>query len=118
MQSVFSVQENLSHARGTEWQKAAAGTNSGAIATQPAAANVIHKIFWVQFFTDADSILQILDDTTVEWEGKLDVDVAGWNYPFYFPVPLIGSSGKKVVAKIASSSSDCHVSFGGFSTRN
>jgi len=116
-QSVFTIEENLSHARGTEWQEETAGTSSGATATKAAATNVQHKIFWATFYCDADTLITITDGATVIWEGKVDVSVVGLTYHVTFPVPLVGSVGAAVTAVIASSSADCRVSFGGFSDK-
>ena len=117
MQSIFSVEENLSHARSTEFQEKGSGTTGGATATAAAVTATIHKCKWATFYTDTDSILQIKDDTTVIWEVKIIIATAGKFAHFPFPEPLVSTVGKALTAVIANSSSDCFVSFGGFSTK-
>lgn len=113
--SQFSASAGINGQRGTEFNATAAGTNSGATATKAAATGTKHYITDVDFWTDTDSLLQILDGSTVIKEWKIDVSAQGWNFSRSFRTPLIGTEGGAVSAKITSSASDCHVSFGGFS---
>ena len=116
MQSIFSVEENLSHARSTEFNAYAAGSTS-ATATKAAVAATIYKCTWATFYADTDSLLQIKDDNTVIWEIKLVVATYGKGFHVTFPTPLIGAENKDMSALVVSSSADCFVAFGGFSTK-
>lgn len=113
--SLFSVEENLSHTRGTEWNEIQAGTSSGATATKAAISGMIHKVCQLSGHTDKDSLVQILDGSTVIFEVSRDVDVEGKTFHFTFPEPLQSTAGNAMSAVVADSTSDCFVSFGGFS---
>lgn len=92
-------------------QQAAAGTNAGATATEAAVVGKKHMITSLDGWSDAASLIQILDDTTVIKEWKLLADT-----PFskeFFP-PLEISADKLASGKIAASTADCHVSIDGF----
>ena len=116
-QAIFTTEENLSHARGTEWRANAAGTNAGATVTKAAETAISHKICWATFYTDVDSIITISDGATVIWEGKIDISVIGFMVHVVFPIPLIGTAGNSVAAEIDLSTSDCRVTIGGFSEK-
>lgn len=116
MSDLFSIQAILSHARGTEFQEKTAGTNSGATATKAAQTSVIHKCMWATFYTDVDSLLQIKSSSTVLWEVKLIIATGGQALHVPFPEPLVSVVGEALTAVIATSSADCFVSMGGFST--
>jgi len=118
IQSVFHSEENLSHARGTEWSEYTAGTDSGASATHAAETGVQHKVFWATFYSDADSVLTIKDGSDVIWEGKLVVATMGNTLHVTFPIPLIGTAGNAVSANVASSTADCAAALGGFSDKS
>jgi len=98
------------------WNEKTDGTNAGATATHAAATAERHHILWATFYTDADSILQIKDGTTVVWETKIDVSVEGFTRHITFPEGcLVGTRGNAVSAVVASSTADCAVQLGGYS---
>ena len=89
----------------------AAGTNSGATATEAAAVGKKHMITSVEAWSDGAVLLQLKDDATVIKEWKLLADT-----PFSkdFRQPLEITAGKAFAAVVANSTTDCHVSFSGF----
>lgn len=113
--SGFNAHEGINAQRGSEWSEKTAGTAAGATATHAAVTGAKHYITDVDFWTDADSLLQILDGTTVVKEWKLDVSVGGLSLHRSFRTPVIGTAGNLVSAKIVTSSADCHVSMQGYS---
>jgi len=100
-------------AGGNTWGEDTAGAAAGATATKAAQSERTYKILWATFYTDADSLLQIKDGSTIVWEGHLDVDVQGTTLHVTFPGGLDGTKGNAVSALIAASSADCRVTFGG-----
>ena len=112
----FSTEANLSAARGTEWRDYGVGTNGGATATKAASSGARHKICWATFWSDTDTLITLKSGSTTIWEGKLDIDVVGLMIHILFPEPIIGTISEAVTANVASSTSDCGVAFGGFST--
>jgi hypothetical protein len=94
------------------WYEYKAGTNSGATAPHAAATGKMHVATSLSGHTDADSLLQIIDGTTVVWETKLDVSLVGIH--FSFPVWVPATPGAAISGKIASSSADCHVHICGY----
>ena len=116
VQRIFRTEENLSHSRGTEWNAYAAGTNAGATATKSAGGDgVRHKVCQISGHTDKDSVVSIIDGITTIWEIAIDVDVDGKWFHATFPEPLQGTPNTALTAVIASSTTDCFISFGGFS---
>jgi|GEM_PF-1451627 len=119
IQRIFPIEEALNHSRGTEFNEVAAGTGSGATATKAAAAGVRHKIQRVHGHTDKDSLLQLKDGSTVIWETAIDVDVDGKEIAFDLSnCPVIGTAGNAVSAVLASSTTDCYISIGGYSDKS
>lgn len=91
--------------------QAAAGTNAGATATEAAVAGKQHYITMVSGWVDAAQLVTMKDDTALKDEIKALADT-----PFkmvFFP-PLRITAGKKAEAKIANSTSDCHITLHGF----
>ncbi|KKN18467.1 hypothetical protein LCGC14_0955520 [marine sediment metagenome] len=113
-QHVFTTEENLSAARGTEFQANTAGTGSGAVATVAAVEGARHKVTDIHGWSDAAGLLQLKQGTTVIWEVKVEADK-----PYFqsFPTPKVGALSALVSATISASTSDCHVGLGGFSTK-
>ena len=98
----------------SSWSETQAGTGSGATASHAAASGTQHFVSCISGHVDADSIIQILDHTTVVWESKIDVSVEGFSFSFYVGnIPI--TPGNKADGKIASSSADCQVNLGGSS---
>jgi len=119
IQSNFTIEEALNHNRGTEFNEVAAGTSAGATATKATATGVRHKIQRVHGHTDKDSLLQLKDGTTVVWETTIDVDVDGKEIGFDLSgCPIIGTAGNAVSAVLASSTTDCYISIGGYSDKS
>ena len=116
----FTEQEALNISVGSsKWKAYTAGTSAGAVATKAAGTNEIQVITWATFFSDTDSLVTIKDGSDTIWEGHMDVGVAGTLLHVTFPFgTLFASSGAAVTANIASSTTDCGVSFGGFSISN
>ena len=98
----------------TYWSKTAAGTNSGATATQASDESRGWVITWISGHVDADSIIKITDGTTTLWESKVDVSVSGIHFHFdNLTIPT--GIGNSAVGNIAASGSDCQVTIGGTS---
>ncbi len=93
------------------WIEGAAGTNLGATATHAAAANRTHFVTELSGHTDLDSLVQILDGTTVVWESYVDVS-AGRAFSFSVHVPI--TAGTACSGKIDASTADCYVNLGGY----
>ena len=90
----------------------AAGTNSGATATEGAVAGRTHVVTEISGHTDTDSLIQILDGAAVVWQSKVDVSVDGLS--FSFPgLNVLCSNGVAAGGKVASSTTDCQVNISG-----
>jgi hypothetical protein len=98
----------------SRWSVTAAGTDSGATATQAAGgANTQHFVTTISGHTDADSIITIKDGTTIVWQTKVDVSVEGISFSFNgFCIPISPNATANGV--IATSSSDCQVNIDGY----
>ena len=98
----------------SKWSATAAGTDSGATATQAAGgANTQHFVTSVSGHVDADSIITIKDGTTVVWETKVDISVEGPSFSFnVFCIPITPNAAAN--GAIASSSADCQVNIDGY----
>jgi len=97
---------------GSFWSETAVGTDSGATATHAAVSSNTHVVTCISGHVDADSLLQILDGTTVVWESKIDVSVEGFSFHFSgLSVPATRSA--LIAGKIAASSADCQVTICG-----
>lgn len=92
----------------------AAGTDSGATATKAAVTRRAYFVTSISGHTDTDSVLQILDGTTVAWEGKIDISVEGWQFGYFFPTPIVCTAGNLAAGKVVTSTSDCQVTITGF----
>jgi len=91
----------------------AIGTNTGATASEAAVTGKHHFVTCVSGHTDKDSIIQVLDGTTVVWENKFDITLEGTS--FHFPelcIPCTG--GAKADAKLSSSTTDCAITINGY----
>lgn len=94
------------------WKEYADGTSDGATATHTAIANRQHFITTISGHTDLDSLLQILDGTTVVWETYVDVSVSrSFNHTIHVSI----TPGTACSGKIASSTGDCFVNIQGYS---
>jgi len=100
--------------QGTPFDATAAGTNAGATATQAApGAGKNHFVTHISGHTDTDSLIQILDGATIVWQSALDVSVDGISFCFDVGNVAI-SSNAAAGAKIATSTTDCHVNISGY----
>lgn len=97
------------------WSATAAGTNGGATATQAAVSGVAHFVTSISGHTDTDSLIQILDDTTVVWQSAIDISVEGFQIksPANLCVPI--TPGNACSVKVVTSTSDCQVNGNGYS---
>ena len=86
----------------------AAGTNSGATATEAAATGKVHVITRVSGHTDATSIIQALDGATVAGEWKVAPNY--FNIPCHIPITPGAAAG----GKIATSTADCQANLEGY----
>lgn len=106
----------MEHNTTSTWSETGNGTNDGAQATRAAsvigAANRTHFVTHISGHTDLDSIVQVLDGTTVRWESFVDVSTSrSFGFPVHIPItPATACSGK-----IVSSASDCAVNIEGYS---
>jgi len=98
------------------WSETGTGTNDGATAIHAAstigAANRTYFVTNISGHTDMDSIVQVLDGTTVKWETAVAV-AAGrdFGFPVHIPItPATACSGK-----VVTSASDCAVNIQGYS---
>ena len=97
------------------WNETTAGTDSGATATHAADSDQYHVVTHVGGHVDADSILKVLDGTTVVWESKIDISVEGFQINSPPGLHIVCTKGNKADFVIASSSSDCQANIGGYS---
>jgi len=98
----------------SNWSTTAAGTNSGATATQAADSTRQWIVTGIGGHTDTDSLIQITDGTNVLFESKIDVDVEGISFNFSNLIIPVGQ-GNAAVGIIASSTTDCQVTIYGHS---
>jgi len=100
--------------QGTPFSATAAGTSAGATATKAASgAGTNHFVTHISGHTDTDSLIQILDGSTVVWESKIDISLEGTSFGFDVGNVVI-SSNAAAGAKIASSTTDCQVNISGY----
>ena len=106
-----TVQEILTGNLAEIIEQHADGSSSGATATEAGVTGKKHFITSVEAWSDGAVLLQLKDDTTVIKEWKLLADT-----PFSkdFRQPLKITSGAAFAAIVANSTTDCHVSFSGF----
>jgi hypothetical protein len=92
----------------------AAGTNSGATATQAADADHTYVITGISGHGDADSAWTVESPAgTILWEGKKDVSVEGLPFASGEIVVPCGK-GAAAIGKISASSSDCQITVWGY----
>lgn len=104
------------HPASSSWNETAAGTDSGATATHAAAAGKMHFAEHISGHSDADSIIQIIEDgSTVLWETKLVTAQNGNGFAVNVPRGIHAQPGLSIAGKVVSSSSDCQVNLAGFS---
>jgi hypothetical protein len=96
------------------WSQGAAGTNSGATATQAADSTRQWIVTSLSGHTDANSLLQITDGTNVLFEGRIDISKKGFHFNYTGLVIPIGQ-GNAAEGKIISSTNDCFVAICGHS---
>jgi len=96
------------------WSATAAGTNSGATASQGADANRQWIVTGIAGHTDADSLIQIKDGTDVLFESKIDVSVEGFTFGFSGLVIPTGL-GNAAQGVLTASTADCQVTIFGHS---
>ena len=95
------------------WTATAAGTNSGATATQSGVTGITSIVDHVSGHTDADATLQLKTGATVLAEWKIDVSLEG----FQFNIPSgvwPATTAADVTAVISASTADCQVNIAGF----
>tara|TARA_R100001086_G_scaffold34615_1_gene15618 strand:+ start:3925 stop:4245 length:321 start_codon:yes stop_codon:yes gene_type:complete len=100
---------------GTEnlFSATAAGTDSGATATQAAVANKNHVVTGIYGHTDADALIRVTDGGTVIFESKVDISVEGFS--FSFPgINLLCATNSAAAGVISASSADCQVNISGY----
>jgi len=100
---------------GNVWSATAAGTDSGASATQAApVAGHRHVCTHISGHTDADALITIESPaSTVIWESKIDISLEGTT--FSFPVGgVVGAQDGAIVGKVASSTANCQVNISGY----
>jgi len=99
---------------GTPFSETAAGTNGGATATKAAATGKAHFVTSISGHTDTDSLIQILDGSTVVWQSAIDISVEGFQIipPAGLLIPITPATACS--AKIVTSTSDCQVNFNGY----
>ena len=97
------------------WTETATGTNAGATATKAAAAGREHFVDQISGFTDADSLIQIINEaTTVLWEIKIVVASNGQGFAINIPGGVhSGIAGQTLAGKIVSSTAACRVNISG-----
>ena len=91
----------------------AAGTGSGATATQAADSSQAFVVTNISGHVDEDQTLTIESPaSTILWEAKIDISVEGTS--FNFPGLMIPCDrNTAVLGKLAGSSSDCQVTISG-----
>ena len=91
----------------------AAGTDSGATATQTASAGNTFVVTNISGHGDADSAITIESPaSTIIWEGKKDVSVEGLPIE-HGGMNVTGAKGAAILGKIAASTSDCQITISG-----
>ena len=115
--SVFTSMENLSHARGTEWQEVDIEETEAIAATHAATAGAVHKIFWASFYSDMATSVFILDGVDTLWIARLDSMNTSEFLHITFPVPLVSTEGNAVSANIDTCREQGAACFGGFSDK-
>ena len=100
--------------RDMNFSATASGTTS-ATATQAAATNRRHVCTHISGYTDADSLVQILDgDDTVLWETKIEQDLTGQGFQIGIPDGIEAPAGKAIKGKVATGSAACRVNISGY----
>ena len=92
----------------------AAGTDSGATASRAADSAREFVVTNISGHTDADSIIQITDGSTVLWESKIGVSAEGFSFCFDVGGVPVGKN-KAATGIVASSTADCQVNISGYS---
>jgi hypothetical protein len=96
------------------WHENDEGTNNGASAVRAAEVNRQHFVTRVSGHSDLDTIIRILDGTSVIWEVYMDVSATGGSFSVDVGVIPI-TPGQSVTLSIVSSTIDCHANMTGFS---
>ena len=109
--SMPTVQEILSGQLDQPIKQVAAGTSSGATATEAAAVGKKHYITRVSGWVDAAQLVTLKDKATVVEEIKA---LANTPFEMRFYPPQGITAGNLAEAKIANSTSDCHITMYGF----
>jgi hypothetical protein len=95
------------------WSETAVGTDSGAEATHAADTDGQHFVTHISGWTDADSLIQIKESTTIKAEWKIDISVSGLSFNIALGAwPVTDATA--VVAKVVTSSADCQVNMSGY----
>tara|TARA_Y100001951_G_scaffold88955_2_gene80929 strand:- start:392 stop:703 length:312 start_codon:yes stop_codon:yes gene_type:complete len=91
----------------------AAGTDSGATATQAANATQAFVVKNISGHVDADAVITIESPaSTILWESKIDVSVEGFSFDFNPCIPLT-TRNTAILGKLSASSADCQVTISG-----
>ena len=96
----------------SSWSETDAGVDDGATATRAAATGRQHFVTRISGHTDVDSIVKILDGSTIKWEIFVDVSV---NPAFSFDVDDIPiTPGTACSGVVVGSTADCQVNLQGY----
>lgn len=97
------------------WSETQAGTNAGATAAHSAETGVTHFVTHISGHTDTDATVQILDDSTVVWETKIDISLEGTQIKPAENLCIPITPGNACSAVISASTADCQINVGGYS---
>lgn len=94
------------------------GVAAGAEAVQAAVEDRYLVVRHISGYTDADSLIQILDeDDTVLWETRVEQDVTGEGFAINIPDGVQAPISKGIKGKVVTSTAACRVNISGY-TRN
>ena len=106
-----TIQEILTGNLAEIIEQHADGSSSGATATEAGVTGKKHFITSVEAWSDGAVLLQLKDDTTIIEQIKA---LANTSFEMKFFPPVAISADKKAEAKIANSTSNCHITLYGF----
>jgi hypothetical protein len=100
---------------GIQYQVYAAGTDSGATATEAATTSTggVHHVTCISGFSDADCKITVEDGSTVLLEIDLDVSLQGKSFHLS-GLNLQGTSNTAMNGKISASTADCAITIMGY----
>jgi len=95
------------------FSETAAGTTDGATATKAARDGHYHVVTSISGHVDEDSLITILDGSSVVWESKIDISLEGFS--FNFPgLNVVCSLSATAAGELAGSLADCQVNISGY----